>query len=369
MQRIAVTGASGFIGQHVMARLRRGADVEIIPIGRATMMERSRFSAALDGVDALVHLAGMNRGDDAVVERTNIELAESVAEVARDKEIHITFASSRQRGTDTSYGRSKLAAEEVLRGICQDGPRLTILDIPNVFGPGCRPFYNSVVSTFCHQLVIGEEPTLHVDKELELIWVADLAEAVVAAATSRGPDDPVCVRPGPVDTMQVSDILDLLARFRSEHFDQHVVPAVASTLEGNLYRTLVTYARPVDWSYEPQAHADERGSLAEAVRQSWSGGQVFFSTSRPGVVRGDHYHTRKFEKFCVLQGEGVIRLRKILTDDVLEYPVRGDTPTVVDIPIYYVHNVENIGQSEMLTLFWASEIFDPEDADTWREAV
>jgi UDP-2-acetamido-2,6-beta-L-arabino-hexul-4-ose reductase len=368
MMRVLVTGAHGFLGSHFRIAARREERIELEALPREELYDPSELRSAAERSDVILHLAGLNRAPEHELLSVNVDLAQRVAEACAGLPVHVIFSSSTQRELDNAYGRSKLAAEETLdEGSRSAGYTLTVAELTNVFGPGCPPFYNSVVATFAHELASGRTPTVDVDREMELLWVDDLARSLVShclapAATNER------LRPRG-DSISVSSLLDTLTRFRQQHFDDHVTPHAKGDLEANLYRTLVSYTPDGGHAYQPTLHADARGSLFEVSRQAWAGGQSFFSLTRPGVVRGQHYHTRKFEKFCVVRGEGVIRLRRLLSDDVQEYRVSGDRPTVVDIPIFQVHNIENVGSKDMLTLFWASEVFDPFDPDTIAEDV
>lgn len=366
MKQIAITGASGFIGLHTRWEVARSGVGVVVSIDRDTMSDPATLQDALRDVDVVVHLAGLNRGDPTALEVVNIGLAQRLADALdHGRQTRIVFASSTQRHRDNPYGRAKRKAEQVLAGA--EHIEDVVAEITNVFGPGSRPFYNSVVATFCHQLTRGEEVTIHEDAQLELLWVGDLARQLVELATSEDP--PGHVVPGPHHGTTVLELADELSRLRDVHFERRWVPDTPSPLSHHLYGTLVTYAEPQRHEHRPQHHSDDRGGLFEAVQYQSTEGQAFVSTSAPHVVRGDHYHTRKHEKFCVLAGEAVIRLRWMGGDEVVEFPVDGSSPAVVDMPWFWAHHIENVGDTELITLFWASELFDPDDADTWIEPV
>lgn len=372
MRSVVVTGAGGFVGTHSVIRLAREAGIEVRPVQRSGFAGSELIDAVRDA-DIVLHLAGVNRGSEEEVESGNPQLAERLLAAIEEagSSPHVVFASSTQRSRDNPYGRSKLASEEILStGLEKLSARCTVVEVPNVFGPGCRPFYNSVVATFCHQLARGDVPEIHVDNEIELIWVVDLVERLTELAVGQEPVPASGLwKPAPTSHAKVSEILSSLQRLARVHFEDRLVPDLESDFEGNLFRTLVTYADPSAHAYRPTVHADERGYLFEVVKQLAGGGQVFFSTTRPGITRGNHYHTRKYEKFCVVKGEAAIRLRRLQTDDILEYRVSGDDPTVVDIPLFHTHSIENVGTTELLTLFWSNELFDPADGDTYPELV
>jgi UDP-2-acetamido-2,6-beta-L-arabino-hexul-4-ose reductase len=366
MTIIAITGAAGFIGLHTVLAASRRDGLQIRPIDRVTFGDDDLLAAALDGADVVIHLAGQNRGEPAEIEAANVVLAERLVDALPEgSATPVVYASTTQRHLDNPYGRSKRAAEDVFSA--SDSVSLTVAEITNVFGPGCRPHYNSVVATFCHLLTHDGTPEVHEDRELELIWVVDLADALVDLAVADARPDHVA--PGPTHFTSVAQVLETLTGFRDLHFGEHQAPKLPDVLSGHLYRMLVTYADPADHAYAPPMFSDDRGYLFECVKQWSEGGQVFFSTTKPGIERGNHYHTRKYEKFCVLSGSAEIRLRRMGTDELLAYPVTGAEPTVVDIPLFHTHSIVNTGSDELLTLFWANEVFDHDDSDTFYEQV
>ncbi|MDP8978706.1 MAG: NAD-dependent epimerase/dehydratase family protein [Actinomycetota bacterium] len=367
---IAVSGATGFIGSHLVLALARMGAPDVTPVDRGAFADVETLTKVAATHDAFVHLSARNRGAAAEVHDVNVSLARDlVAALHRSgHRPHVLFASSTQATGDTPYGRAKRAGEQDLADwSARSGAPLTVLRIPNVYGPGARPFHNSVVATFCHQLARGRRPRLHEDRELGLVYVGDL----VARIAELLADPPTGVRRidlPPTDTLRVSKILAILRGHAEAFADGARVPAAASTLERRLRATFLAAVPYPDLATRPAVRADERGSLFEAVRHD-AGGQVFLSTTRPGVVRGNHYHVRKTEKFCVLQGEALVRLRRVGSAETTEYGLSGERPTVVDIPVLHTHNIENVGGGELRTLFWADEVFDPGDADTYPEAV
>jgi UDP-2-acetamido-2,6-beta-L-arabino-hexul-4-ose reductase len=177
-----------------------------------------------------------------------------------------------------------------------------------------------------------------------------------------------CVDVKPSAIAKVTDILMLLNHFRDCFYVRKIVPKFSNDFERNLYNTYLSYVEPADYEQSLTLRTDDRGSLFEVVKEE-KGSQIFFSTTNPGIVRGNHYHTRKQEKFCVVKGEAIIRLRRIGTDKVIEYKVSGEIPVVVEMPIFYTHNIENIGTTELSTIFWTNELYNPDDSDTFFEEV
>jgi UDP-2-acetamido-2,6-beta-L-arabino-hexul-4-ose reductase len=381
--RVAVTGAHGFIGSHVMIRLDLDDRIAGVAVRREAFTDTDALAETVAGADAVVHLAALNRAPDQEdVYATNVRLIETLIAAldVGERPPHVLFASSVQRHTDTPYGRAKRKGERLLEAwAASRSAHLSILEVPNVFGPGCRPFSNSVVATFAHQLARGEQPQVHEDRVLPLLYVGDLADAIVelvrwpepghawptASLLEAGGRRPAI---GPVYHRSVSQVRDDLDRYARAHAGNRTMPNARSRMDDLLHRTYVSHLPDEALRFAPPVHRDERGSLVECVRQQ-TGGQVFFSVTRPGAVRGQHFHLHKVEKFCVVRGQAVIRLRGVRDGNVRELRVSGDHPEVVDIPVAQVHNIENVGDDDLCTVFWASEVFDPSSPDTHPEVV
>lgn len=368
---IGITGTNGFIARWVIERLGRNEDCEVITLDRSAWCDDRKLRAFATRCEAIVHLASVNRGSDEEVETTNANMARALSRACRTAGAspHIVYSSTTKRNDDTPYGRGKLQAEKVLNEWASDtGGSLTTLVIPNVFGAGCRPFYNSVVATFCQQLSHNETPQITGDAELELLWVGDLAEQIATRARRDGPPGQRVERLRGTAQLKVSELLEQLIEFRSNYFDRDVVPDLKTSFHATLYSTFLSYIDLSDHVHRPPVHSDVRGGLCEVIKTD-AGGQVFFSTTAPGVTRGNHYHTRKIELFCVVQGTATIRLRSIHDHNVHEFNVSGDSPEFLSIPVLYTHSIENTGDTELLTLFWTNELFDTADPDTFYEDV
>ena len=363
---VGITGGQGFIAWHLRGRIHALNAASALTVGRDAFSDSAMLEDFVQRCDAIVHLAGMNRGADAEVERVNVELCirltEACARVHRTPQI--IFANSTHSGRDTPYGRAKRrGAEAFAVWAGRSGARFVNLVLPQVFGEGGRPFYNSVVATFCHQLACGETPKLVDDKELELVHAQDVAARILALVTKGGNGDV----PVPGRRMMVSELLSRLNRL-AETYHSHLIPPLADEFELSLFNTYRAYRFPAAYPAMLDVRLDARGALFEAVR-SLHGGQCFFSTTRPGVTRGNHYHLRKFERFVVVGGRAVIRIRRLFSEDIVSYPVSAEHPCYVDMPALHTHNITNVGDGELTTLFWAHEIFDPSHSDTYVEPV
>ncbi|MEN0110518.1 MAG: NAD-dependent epimerase/dehydratase family protein [Planctomycetota bacterium] len=369
--RIGVTGPRGFIAGRLIERINRESGCESIALPRSAWEDPAALDRFVAGCQVVVHLAGMNRGEPAELESGNAALAEGLAEACRRTGAtpHIVYASTTQRDTETPYGRGKRAAEETLAEWANSvEAALTTLVIPNVYGAGCRPYYNSVVATFCHQLTHGETPRIEQDRLVEFVWVNDLVEQIIEVSLGPAPGQPTLQRIVGGAKLRVSELLATLDAFRADYFDRDVVPDITSPLRASLYSTFLSYVELDDHRHSPPLHTDDRGALCEVIKTS-AGGQVFFSTTKPGVIRGNHYHTRKVEWFCVVRGDAAIRLRRVGDDAVKEFRVSGDRPEFISIPVLHTHSIENVGDDELLTMFWCNEVFDASDADTHFEKV
>jgi UDP-2-acetamido-2,6-beta-L-arabino-hexul-4-ose reductase len=283
---------------------------------------------------------------------------------AADGRPHVVYANSIHYDRDTAYGRGKRQGAELLAGwASRAGGRFTNLVLPHVYGEGGRPNYNSVVATFCHELAQNKNPQMSKEGNLELAHAQQVAaEVITCIRQSRAGESRLAGEP-----LQVSALLEQLQSFASEYGNQ-IIPRLGSGFELDLFNTYRSYLFPAHYPVMLTKRSDARGALFEAVK-SLHGGQCFISTTRPGVTRGNHYHSRKLERFLVLQGNALIRLRRLLTPRVHEFSVSGTTPCYIDMPTFHTHDITNTGAEELVTLFWSHEIFDPGQPDTYAEKV
>lgn len=366
MLRLGITGGFGFLGWHIRVHVHADRSIEAVPAGRDVFSDPAALAAFVRDKDAIVHLAGMNRGDEGEIERSNVALTGMLIDTCTRGRVqpHILFANSTHSGRDTAYGRSKRRSAEMLAAWAERaGARFTNLVIPGVFGEGGRPFYNSVVSTFCHQIANGETPQIIQDSEIELVHAQALVGRILSAI--RSGETGLLKVSG--QTTSVTALLERLQKLAGEYRSQ-ILPLVDDRFGLELFNTYRSYLFPKHYPVALERRADTRGSLFEVVR-TIHGGQCFFSTTKPGITRGNHYHTAKIERFLVAQGEATIRVRRLFSSDIVEFRVNGDAPGYVDMPTFHTHNITNVGTGELLTLFWAHEIFDPRRSDTYPEPV
>lgn len=371
-KRIGITGQSGFVGSHLYNTLGlNDRKYERIDFDKSFFTNEDFLDEFVNRCDVIVHLAGLNRHpDQEVIYQTNIELTNKLSKsLLRTKsKAQVIFSSSSQEEQDNPYGKSKKEARGILEnwGIQNNGSFVGLI-IPNVFGPFGKPYYNSVVATFCRQLNNNEDPTINVDAEVKLIYVNELVQQIIQLIDNNVNQSEFIISHTAVH--KVSDILSILQSFKENYLQNNTIPAFSSSFELNLFNTFRSYINLNEfYPVKYKQHTDERGAFTELIRLN-SGGQVSFSTTVPNNTRGNHFHTRKIERFSVIKGKALIQLRKIGTKEKLEFELDGTHPAYIDMPIWYTHNITNIGKDELYTVFWINEAFDPNDPDTHFEKV
>jgi len=367
MRTVLLTGADGFIGRNLRTHLERRDDIRLICIDVGNTKEE--LAAAAKEADFVIHLAGINRPKDiSEFESGNKGLTEELVEVlsSREKKVPLLISSSIQAALDNPYGKSKLGAEEAIRDYARStGASVFIFRLPNVFGKWCRPNYNSVIATWCHNTTRGlpiqiNDPAA----ELHLVYVDDVVEAFMAALDGMvSPEEDGFCRVSRTYTRSLAEIAAMLKSFSASRTTL-IMPPLDDGFTRALYATWLSYLPDQEFGYFLDMKKDDRGWLAEFIK-SPAFGQVFVSKTKPGITRGNHWHHTKVEKFLVISGKALLRFRKIGEKNILEYPVSGDELRVVDIPAGYTHSITNIGDTEVITLFWADEIFNSAAPDTY----
>ncbi len=365
MIRILITGGRGFLGRNLAAHLLERKDCETTILGREDSAEDLRN--CLLGTDVIFHLAGVNRPQDPIdFDRGNAELTEQLCQILREggRAPKIVFSSSIQAEVANPYGASKAKAEKALRQFAREtGACVRIYRLKNLFGKWCRPNYNSVVATFCHNIA-NDLPITISDpaREVELSYVDDVVAAFLAEidglCTAREAGKEI-----PSYHVRLGDLAGRIQAFHEMRATM-ITPNFADWFNRALYATYLSYVPAAARPYNLDIKSDARGSLAEFIKEKHFG-QIFVSRTKPGVTRGNHYHHSKTEKFFVVEGEGVVRMRAVEGGPVEEYFVSGSAYKVIDIPPGFTHSITNVGTGEMVTLFWSSEMFDPNRPDTY----
>ncbi len=370
MKNILVTGAAGFIGKNLVTALERIEDVKVSTCGRND--DRSVLDKALLEADVIFHLAGVNRPEsDEEFAQGNAGLTSYITEFLQreNKAARVVLPSSSQAALDNPYGLSKKAAEDaVLEYHRKTGAAVAVYRLPGVFGKWSRPDYNTVVATFCHNIARGLDISIsNPDHELELVYIDDVVAEFIRHLGDYGDADRQRYTVARTFRVTLGDLEDRIYQLHAIR-GTLVIPDLADDFMKCLHATYLSFLPEDDFSYPVKLFTDKRGWLFELIKSEHFG-QIFVSKTLPGITRGDHYHDTKLEKFCVIRGQGIIRFRHIHSDKILKYPVDGKTITVVDIPPGYTHSIENNGDMEMICLFWANQVFDPETPDTCWEKV
>jgi UDP-2-acetamido-2,6-beta-L-arabino-hexul-4-ose reductase len=367
MIKVGVTGSNGFIGWHLCRSLELDANkFELIEFKRDWFNQNINLDSFITKCDIIVHLAGLNRhSEESAIYNTNVGLAEKLVQSFKRTNFkgQVIFSSSIQEERNNIFGNSKKAARELLSNWANlSGATFHGMIIPNVFGAFGVPFYNSVVSTFCHQLVNNESPKIETDATLNLIYINDLVKNIVELFNTESKENIIIEY---TDSLKVSEILALLIKFKNKYFENGQIPSFNNQFEINLFNTFRSYLDLINhFPIRYKNNIDERGNFVEIIRLE-TGGQVSFSTTKNQVTRGNHFHTRKIERFSVIKGKALIQLRKIGATEVINYYLLGEEPAYVDMPIWYTHNIKNIGEEELYTMFWINEFYDANDPDTY----
>ncbi len=369
MKTILITGSDGFMGRNLIEALNRIPDITILKFDLA-VQEESLFSY-LERADVVFHLAGVNRPErEEEFTKGNADLTKRIVErlLQREKKPMLVLSSSIQAALDNPYGRSKLKAEEAVEQYGSSNGNAVILRLPNVFGKWSRPNYNSAVATFCHNIARGMDISISNPKNIvELIYIDDVVKAFVELLTDSVRTGTRYITAGPITKITLEELTNELYCLRDMR-TKLLLPDMSDRFRRSLYATYLSFL-PVDkFDYQLVKHEDQRGSLAELLKSSHFG-QIFVSRTKPGITRGNHYHDTKVEKFCVVEGQAIIRFRHISGGEVLSYSVKGEEFRVLDIPPGYTHSIENVGTRDMVVLFWSSEQFNPNVPDTYALPV
>jgi UDP-2-acetamido-2,6-beta-L-arabino-hexul-4-ose reductase len=367
MKNLLVTGAEGFIGRNLVETLRAvRPEWNLLLYDVQNSVEDLR--EYVGSADFVFHLAGVNRPQSVEEFKTgNVGLTEQLVGMLEEtgRAVPLMVSSSTQAQLDNPYGTSKREAEELVFSYGErTGACVYVYRFPNVFGKWCRPNYNSAVATFCYNTAHGlplnvSDPAV----VLNLVYVDDVVEELLRALDGNANRVGRFCQIPLVHTVTLGRVADLVISFRKSREDRSV-PELSDPFVRKLYSTYLSYLPTDSFSYPLLMNANERGSFTEFLRTP-DRGQVSINISKPGILKGNHWHHTKCEKFLVVQGSAVIRFRRVGDSEVFEYRVDGDKLEVVDIPVGYTHNIENVGETDLVTVMWVNECFDPTNPDTF----
>ena len=380
---ILVTGAKGFVGKNLVEALKNirdgkdktrgiGSDLIIYEFDIDTPPEN--LDEYCKAADFVFHIAGVNRPENQEeFMEGNFGFTSVLLETLKkyDNKAPILITSSIQAALDNPYGKSKKAGEDLIFGYGKEnGVKTLVYRLPNLFGKWCRPNYNSAVATFCHNISHNLPITVNDENhQLTLVYIDDLIDEMLRGLKGEETRDGEFCSVPVSHKATLGEIVKLLYEFKNIPETKFVPDLTENSFSKKLYSTYLSYLDPKNFSYELKMNCDDRGSFTEIIR-TLNGGQFSVNISKPGITKGNHWHNTKTEKFVVVSGEGLIRLRKINSEEVVEYRVSGEKITVVDMIPGYTHSIVNLSDTkDLVTLMWCNECFDPERPDTFFEEV
>ena len=369
--KVGITGQSGFIGWHLYYSLKfKFKDFILIDFKKEFFYNSNDLDYFVSKCDVIIHLAAVNRDDDEKkLYEENIKLASFLIDSI--KRIHfkgkLIFSSSYQENMKNEYGKSK---NEIRKMFISESKlnnfKFSGLLIPNVFGPFSKPNHNTFIATFCNKIINGKIPEIIKDSLIPLIYIDDLILEIINEINNVTNNKKLI---NPEIKIRVSEVLNLIKLFNKTYIKSHKLPDIKNKFSENLFNTFLSFIKKED--YYPvylKNKIDERGGFFEIIREE-SGGQTSISYTFPNIIRGNHFHTKKIERFCVVKGEALIKIRKLGESKVIKFTVSGSKPSFIDIPIWHTHTIENIGKDELVTVFWINQHFDEKNSDTFSEIV
>jgi len=370
MKKVLITGSKGFVGRNLTVSLAQRKDVKLVSFDVDD--DQAALPSLVAEADFIFHLAGVNRPQNVEEFATgNTGLTQQIVSLLKKqgRGTPVLLSSSIQAAQDNPYGLSKREAEEAVFDYGRAGnASVYVYRMPNVFGKWCRPNYNSAVATFCHN--IANELPIQVNDPnvvMNLVYIDDVVSSFIAALDCKVTAHNDFCQVQPVHTIKLGEIAELIYSFRESRAARSI-PDMSDPFAKKLYSTYLSYLPASQFSYPLKMNMDDRGSFTEFIK-TIDRGQVSVNISRPGITKGNHWHHTKNEKFLVVSGEGIIRFRKVGDEKVIEYNVSGEKLEVVDIPTGYTHNISNVGTTDLVTVMWCNEVFDPEKPDTFFEPV
>jgi len=367
--KVLVTGAKGFIGKNLCTQLAEDSDVQVVTYTHADKADD--LVAKVEGVEVIFHLAGVNRPEtEGEFSIGNTDLTQKLCkamELSASK-ANIIYTSSTQIERNNAYGQSKLAAEDILiKHAREHGTAVHIFRLPNVFGKWCKPNYNSVVATFCHNATQDLPLTINdPNVELNLVYIDDVIAAFISIMNGEETDTAFC-EVDPVYQVTLGQLAQKITCYKNNR-NTLLIEEVGKGFDRALYATYLSYLRPEQFSYAIPVHGDKRGVFVEMLKTK-SSGQFSFFTAPPGITRGGHYHHTKNEKFLVLKGEALFKFRQINSNEYYELETSSEKPCVVETVPGWSHDITNIGNDEMVVMLWANEVFDHDKPDTFAKRL
>jgi UDP-2-acetamido-2,6-beta-L-arabino-hexul-4-ose reductase len=361
---IAVSGSDGFIGTHCKFFCKMQNINNVVFLQKKDFKNNS-LKKKIKDCTSFIHLAGINKERQGNITKINFDITKKIiSSLKNNKKIkNFIFASSLKRFENSNYGKSKKLCEREIIKFTKNKVKFTNLILPNVFGEFCKPNYNSVVSTFCYNLINNKNIKIIENKKLKLIYVGDVVKQIFNYLINN---KKIRLRKN-IISVNVKDIKNKLIGFKDE-LNKNITPNFTNNFELNLFNTLKSFSFPKKNIFFLKKNIDKRGHLIELIKAK-SQAHFFSSVTKKNITRGNHYHSKKIEKFIVIKGKAIIKFRKITEKKIYSMIVNGNRPVCIDIPNFFTHNIKNIGNSDLLTLFFSNEIYNPKLSDTFFEKV
>lgn len=367
--RIVISGHTGFIGGHLIRNFKlHYPNRKLIQLNKEDFLSQN-FNDKIEKEDFIFHLAGVNRHENEdKVYSSNNQINSSLLRHLENINFKgkLYFSSSLQEESDSLYGKSKKRAREDFERLSKKLGFIFFSSLtPNLFGPFCKPFYNSFIATFSHQLLNNQSPKIIADNSVKLIYIDDYISSLLELLVSKIE----VINFNFIIKIKVSEALGKLKLFNKLYIQENKIPNLESKFDKDLFNTFRSYINYKEfYPRKYQLNLDERGSFFE-LSKALSMGQSSFSKTNSGVTRGNHLHTRKIERFSVVKGKAIIQIRRYLNDEIISFELDGNSPSYVDMPIWYTHNITNVGDEELLTFFWINEPYNQNDSDTYPKIV
>jgi len=370
---ILITGNKGFIGQHLVNNLKylNSNSYDILEFDKNDFKDNNSLENKIKNASIIVHLAGINRHDDqSLIYNSNIELTKKIINSVKKVGFKgkIIFSSSIQESFSNSYGKSKKDSRNLFINESKlNGFKFSGLILPNVFGPFGKPNYNSFIPTFCQKICNGKKVEIIENNQVQLIYIDTVVNLIINEIKKNESDFEINVNPEKI--ISVKEVKDILVDFKTDYIDNNTIPKLENDFKLNLFNTFRSYINlEAFFPARLKDNIDNRGNFIEVLKSN-SKGQYSYSTTKPNITRGNHFHTKKIERFAVIKGKSMIQLRKIGTDEIFKFYLNGENPSFIDMPVWYTHNISNIGDGELITLFWINESYDINNPDTFMEKV
>lgn len=356
---VGLNNGHGFISYHLWVYLHYKCNLEVIKLSRDLESDLDNLKKC----DVIIHLAERNRGIEEELYRNNTESCTTLIKHLTQLDIQplVIYTSSIHEESNTLQGKWRRDNKESFKKWSKNNNFIS-LKLPNIFGPFCKPNYNSFVATLCNAIVNDEQVNVN-DTVVPLLYVDNLCKQIYEVILNKRSNIEVDSH------VPLKELHQILSEYKTDYIDRGIIPNVSSDINLNIFNTLISYIPSTLKNRKVKQYSDDRGTLSELVLARGKG-QVFYSTTNSGYTRGNHFHTKRIERFCVLQGTAQINLRKVGSDEIISYIIKGDDYQVLDIPVYYTHNLVNIGDTPLVCCFWMNDLLTEQQVnDTYFENV